>query len=156
MRVIAFRAVIGEEQDEGILILTRIFQVLNQAADVFIQRIHHCCIDLHPAHFQLLLLPVKFVPARPFRVLRSGCLTFLHQAGGQHAFDAFAAYYIIAVIIDALVLVDIFPGRLQRPMRRGVGGVTKERFAVCTVFVDVLNHFIGEIDGRIKITRQRL
>ena len=112
MRVVAFRAVIGEEQDEGILVFARIFQVPEQPADILIQRLDHRGVELHAAHFKFLLLLVQFLPARPFRMLRRGYLSCSDQAGCLHSFDAFLTDPVITDVIDTLVPVDIFLRRL--------------------------------------------
>ncbi len=63
-------------------------------------------------------------------------------------------YRIVALVVDAVVLVHRFPGRLYGPVGRRERQVTEERAPVTQIRVDVLDHPVGVEGGGVEVLGQ--
>ncbi|MNN17155.1 hypothetical protein D3C81_1303290 [compost metagenome] len=77
-----------------------------------------------------------------------------HQPGLALARQALAGNHLIALVVAAAVLRQVFIRRLQGPVRRGVGGKGKEGFVAGLAVVDGGDEAVGEPGRGVEVVGQ--
>ena len=152
---VALGAVVGEEQDERVVVLPGVLQELQQAPDVMVEVLDHRGVELHRAGLAPLLVRAELVPGpRERRAWRLGGLG-RHDAVPACALEAPRAQHVVAAVVRAPVAVELGVGHLERPVRRGVGGVGEEGPAIVEAAADGLDQPVGVVLGRVEARGQR-
>ena len=150
---VAVGAVVGQEEDEGVVELAGLLQVVEHAADVLVHVVDHRRVYRHALGFRSLLGSAQAVPLRPRRMAFEHRRVGSDQAELLHALETFAAQRVVAVLVARLVLGDVGVVRVQRPVRRGEGEVGEEGLARILAGLDVIDQPGGEEVGREEVLR---
>jgi hypothetical protein len=128
--VVAFvaAAVIGEEEDEGIIEAAGLLEGVEDAADALVHGIDHGGVDGHAEVPFLAFLLGDGVPGGDFGVAGGEGPAFVDEAGGGETFVAFGAELVPSFHVLAAVLLDVLGQGMEGPMGGGVGEVEGEGF----------------------------
>ena len=124
------RAIVGHEHDEGVVVFSYLFQMLDYLPHVVIDALHHPRVHLHGARRLGSLLRRHLAPVRNFARLDGvGLDVFRHQPHRLQPCQTTTSQNVGPVVIDAAVGLDIFFRGLQRPVGCGEGVIGKEGLA---------------------------
>lgn len=148
-------SIVTHEDNKGIIVFSSLLQVFNHPADIIVHRVHHSSIRLHRSTGQLLSLGREI---RPFARIHRGGLNimrnnrFVHDAHLDKFCETALSQGVRALVINALILVALFLGALQGPVRCGIGQKCKEWLGLVILRspIKVPNQLVSVIVGRVK------
>ena len=114
-------AVVLQEEDEGVVELLVLFESGDNAADALIHIVDHGGVDFHASG--LPFLQFNFIPIADGA---GNSPVGIDEAEGFHLLEAGFVDGLVAFVILALILGDVFGKRVHGPVRRGVGDVVEE------------------------------
>ena len=118
-------AVVGQEDDQGVLELAGLLERLNDAADALVHAVDLRRIDLHAAQQPFAML--RLGPRRLGRIAVGQPPGGMDDAVLHQAREPLLAQPVPARVEPALVFGDVLLVRVQRPVRSRVGDVLEER-----------------------------
>ena len=123
--VLGAGAVVRQEDDQGVVELAGLFQRGDDAADALVHAVDLRGIDLHAAQGPFAVL--GFGPRRLGRIAVGQLPVRMDDAVVDQALEPLLAQCVPAGVEPALVFGDVLVMGMQRPVRRGVGDILKER-----------------------------
>ena len=123
--VLGAGAVVGQEDDQGVVELAGFLQRREDAADALVHAVDLRGIDLHAAQRPFAVL--GFGPRRLGRIAVGQLPVRMDDAVLDQLLQPPFAQGVPPRVELALVLGDVLVMGMQRPMRRGVGDILKER-----------------------------
>ena len=123
--VLGTGAVVGQEDDQGVVDLAGFFQRGDDAADALVHPVDLRRINLHAAQRPFAMLGVR--PRRLGRIAFGQLPVRMDDAVVDQPLQPLLAQFVPAGVEPALVFGDVFVVGMQRPVRRGVGDILEER-----------------------------
>ena len=146
----AFRtaAVVGQKQDERVVVLARILERLHHAAHALIHVVDHGGVSLHQANFPFLILGIG--PWGGLGVARCHFPLGIDKTHLELPRMARLAQGVPALVVLALVPGNVLGQRVHGPVGSGVGDVDEEGI-VALVLLDVARGVVADGVGIIKL-----
>ena len=165
-------AVVGEEEDHGVVELAHGFHLLEDLAGLRIHAADHGGVDRHFGALQFLLfrrergpgdgagdfsradfgdqLRIRSIPVGP-HVRFKGSERTVDETHAHHALPLAFARGVPAFAETVVIFVDVFLRRLQREMRGVEGGIEEERVGrmFARVFLEEADAIIGDRGGAV-------
>ena len=132
-----------------------LLEVTQHPTDLLVHSVDHRRIDCHALGFRALLIRRQRIPLRPVGMAGIERRVFRDDALRFHVGQALVAQDIIAAAIAVLILLDVFLGGCQRPVRGCEGEIGEKRLATALGLIEVLDDLAGIGIGRIEVLRQR-
>ncbi len=153
MRFLRVGAVVGHEDENGVVVLAARLEVVDYPADAFVEQFDHRGIDFHLARLADPFLVGKLGPAWELAAALVHRQVGRDQAHRLHPRMTFGPDRVIPAIVAAAVRLEPFVRNLKRIVRRGVGEIAEEG-ALGPGIRQKLDHPVGIVRGRIEPFRQ--
>ena len=119
-------AVVGQEEDQGILKTAHLFQLRDDAADVPVHAVDLRGVHGHLEVHSILLFRAEFIPVRRLWIRRRQGPRGIDQPEFLHFFITPGTQGRPAFPVAAAVPGDVFVVGVERPVRRVVGEIEEE------------------------------